>query len=263
MIPRVVHQIWVGSAPPPQEMLATWQKFCHDRRWSYRLWTDDTDSIFDQVRDKIDAMPELCGKADIMRYVILAELGGVYADADTVVIRPLDDSLLTRDFCAYEHELVRPGLFANTILGFEAQSPIMRDCIEAIATRPVGPAFKFSGPYLLTEAISLNAKRRSMGAKVRDMRALQARHFYPVHWTAAPAPGVHLPRNGRADAAIYTKHVWCSSKAARATADQREGDTRAEMIALVEKMLGIDDESLMFKGRRGLDKDEAQEASTA
>ena len=45
MIPKIVHQIWIGSEPPPLEMMETWQRFCRERGWVYRLWTDERDPL--------------------------------------------------------------------------------------------------------------------------------------------------------------------------------------------------------------------------
>jgi hypothetical protein len=225
-------------------MLDSWQRFCRDHGWTYRLWSDEKDPLFEPLRERIDALNEIPGKADCMRYMILERHGGIYADADTVVVRPFDAELLESDFCAYEHELVRPRLLANTLLGFAPGSDVMRECIEAIAARPPGPAFKYCGPYLLTEVVELHKKRLALGAPGRDVRILPSRHFYPVHWTATPAPGIRAPSNGEPDPQIYTKHVWAGSKDARATPDQLEGNKRAEVIALIERELGIDDESL-------------------
>jgi hypothetical protein len=161
-----------------------------------------------------------------------------------MLIRPLDDNLLMRDFCSFEHELVRPGVFVSTIMGFEPSSPVTQHCIDVLSSHSVGSPSK-RGSALLSEAIRLNHQRALQGVKLRDVRGLPARHFNPVHWTGAPAPGVNRPRNGRADPAIYATHRWHTAAAecnqAHAT---RACVSQAQVIAMVEKIFGIDDESL-------------------
>lgn len=250
MIPRVVHQIWIGSAPPPSTMIASWQQFCNVRRWTHRLWNDEKHALFEPVRGVLDAMSSVGDKAELMRYVILESQGGVYADADTMLIRPLDDNLLMRDFCSFEHELVRPGLFASTIMGFEPSSPVTHHCIDVLSSHSLGSPSK-RGPTLLTEAITLNHQRALRGVKVRDVRGLSARHFNPVHWTGAPAPGVNRPRNGRADPAIYATHRWHTATAECDQAHATPASVKqAQVIAMVEKIFGIDDESLSRRTSR-------------
>jgi hypothetical protein len=251
MIPRVVHQIWIGSTLPPSALIASWQEFCSSRRWAHRLWNDEKHSLFDPVRDVLDAMSTVGEKAELMRYVILENLGGVYADADTMLIRPLDDNLLIRDFCSFEHELVRPRLFAATIMGFEPAGAVTRHCIDVLSSHSLGSPSK-RGSSLLTEAISVNHLRRLRGAKLRDVRALAARHFNPVHWTGAPAPGVNRPRNGRVDPAIYATHRWYTAAASGRAHATPTSVLQPNVIAMVEKIFGIDDESLSRRVTRNV-----------
>ena len=52
---------------------------------------------------------ELNGVADIMRYEILFNEGGIALDADSLCLRPLEDWVLEpAAFAAWEHEHIRP-----------------------------------------------------------------------------------------------------------------------------------------------------------
>jgi len=60
---------------------------------------------------------ELNGVADIMRYEILFNEGGIALDADSLCLRPLEDWVLEpAAFAAWEHEHIRPGLIAAAAL---------------------------------------------------------------------------------------------------------------------------------------------------
>jgi inositol phosphorylceramide mannosyltransferase catalytic subunit len=74
------------------------------------------------------------GVADLMRYEILFEHGGVYVDADSTSVRPLDHWLLTPPlFAVWESEQHRPGLIANGFIGSVPQHPALAAIIRATA----------------------------------------------------------------------------------------------------------------------------------
>lgn len=177
MIPRRLHQIWIGSRPAPTAWLRTWREKHPD--WEYRLWTnDDLVSFPWRCRKQIDAMSEMCGKADILRYEILQRYGGVYIDADSVCVASLDDSFLVHHaFASYEHEILRPGLISNGTIGTEPGAPFLEEILNAIETRELkGRAWESVGPKILTEF-------------AHDLHIYPARVFLPTHLSGVEAPG--------------------------------------------------------------------------
>ena len=116
MIPRIIHQIWLGDQNErPDHMIQTW--IDKNPTWTHMLWTEDNlpplvnGDIFRGAR----CYP---GKADVLRYEILYRHGGFFIDADSVCINPLPDYLTYNDsFCCWENEYVRTGLMANGYLG--------------------------------------------------------------------------------------------------------------------------------------------------
>lgn len=137
-------------------------------------------------------MPEMCGKADILRYEILQHYGGVYVDADSVCVVPFDDGFLTHHaFASYEHETLRPGLVSNGTIGAESGAPFLEEILTAIETRELkGRAWESVGPKLLTEF-------------AHDLYIYPARTFLPTHLSGADAPG---------DAPIYAVQFWGSTR---------------------------------------------------
>src|ERR1700693_985366 len=93
MIPRRMHQIWIGPRPRPSALMNEWQAKHPD--WEYFLWSDFSlgtlDPSLSALMAKIDELP---GKTDILRYHILHAHGGVYIDADTRLVAPLDERFL-------------------------------------------------------------------------------------------------------------------------------------------------------------------------
>lgn len=104
-IPRIVHQIWLGSPPPEKyrEWMTTWMNW---QGWTYRLWTDEDvrcRELYNQeLYDRADNYGE---KSDILRLEILLEHGGMYVDVDFECIRPdtFDALHRTWDFSRLPH----------------------------------------------------------------------------------------------------------------------------------------------------------------
>jgi hypothetical protein len=40
MIPRIIHQIWVGPRQPPTQLIATWHQMAAEFGWEHKLWRD-------------------------------------------------------------------------------------------------------------------------------------------------------------------------------------------------------------------------------
>jgi mannosyltransferase OCH1-like enzyme len=91
-IPKIIHQIWLGSDLPfnYRKLCRSWET--HHPGWKYKLWTDaDASKIKITRRDLYDQATNPGMKSDILRYEILRQYGGVYVDTDFVCIKPLDD----------------------------------------------------------------------------------------------------------------------------------------------------------------------------
>lgn len=94
-IPRHLHMVWVGSAPP------TWARWSADRwrehlpeGWDFTLWDEATTRA--HPHPAMRALPTLAetgqlparGVADLVRLWAVSLHGGVYLDLDTLPIRP-------------------------------------------------------------------------------------------------------------------------------------------------------------------------------
>ena len=130
VIPKVFHQIWIGSKPPPATAAAFGESWLrHHTGWELRLWTDEnvppnlrSECIYRQTTS-------LAQKADILRYEILSRFGGVYIDTDFECLRDIGP-LLTGVSYFFAEEL--PGRPAIGILGSVADHPFSCWCLERI-----------------------------------------------------------------------------------------------------------------------------------
>jgi mannosyltransferase OCH1-like enzyme len=158
MIPKKLHFIWIGDqSKKPVACIDTWIKANPD--YEVKIWgNDDVQGVNWKNYNKLHDMlikKDFAGASDVMRYEILYEHGGIYVDADTYCIKPLEDWLLDCEaFACWEQELVRNNLVANTVIGGAPKAEVWKMCIDAVATKDCTEkklAWMITGPALLTE----------------------------------------------------------------------------------------------------------------
>jgi GT2 family glycosyltransferase len=204
MIPKIIHQLWIGPKPPPTKMMDTWR----DKhpgyeyiRWSEREITERGLPL--SCMNRINEMEEINGKADIIRWEILYHYGGIFLDADSICIEPFDDLLLNdvKCFAGWENEQCRAGLAATGTMAFPPKHPLVRECIEWIQQNDVSVqrtgkrAWMSVGPLLLTNI--LNTKKHT------DMTIYPSYYFLPEHFT-----GLQYNGHGR----VFAFQEWGSTK---------------------------------------------------
>jgi inositol phosphorylceramide mannosyltransferase catalytic subunit len=104
MIPRLIHQTAKTADIPPR-----WREFQRRVRelhpeWTYKLWTDEDNLAFVKAEfpdflDIFQKLPRNIMRADVIRYLLLYRLGGLYLDLDYEMLKSFD---LT------EHDIVLP-----------------------------------------------------------------------------------------------------------------------------------------------------------
>lgn len=202
-IPKIIHQLWIGPKPAPTVLMDTWKEKHPD--FTYIRWTEkeiiDRKMIF-RCQDKIDDITEINGKADIMRWEILYKYGGIFIDADSICISPIDNTLLnTKSFAGWENEEVRTGLIATGTMGFPLKHKIVKMAIDTILNNEVSyektgkMAWETVGPMLLTNVY--NTLRPS------DFTIFPSYYFLPSHFTGHVYKG-----HGK----IYAYQEWGSTK---------------------------------------------------
>jgi mannosyltransferase OCH1-like enzyme len=132
-IPRILHQTWKTENVPArwQEARRSW--LAAHPGWEHRFWTDD--DLDRLVRTRAPglyplwrAYPWDIQRVDSARYLMLHELGGVYADLDLICLRPLDDLL--------DHDLVlartRPLGLTNALMMSRPGHPLMKSALDRL-----------------------------------------------------------------------------------------------------------------------------------
>ena len=106
-IPKIIHQIWIGPKPLPDQYKEFSQKMIEMHPdWEYHLWGNEIftgiykEDKFLQNYIKDPVLYKWAYISDRVRLLLLRDFGGVYVDVDAKPIRPFDIIL---DKCSDEH----------------------------------------------------------------------------------------------------------------------------------------------------------------
>jgi hypothetical protein len=103
MIPKIIHQTYRDhDALPEIYALCERQITALHPEYEYKFWTDDDmytfmRSEFPTYWSKFAALPRVIMQIDMFRYFLMYKYGGVYADLDYYVLRPLDGLLVDKE----------------------------------------------------------------------------------------------------------------------------------------------------------------------
>ena len=122
-IPKIIHQLWIGTKPAPTKLMETWKDM--NPGFEYIRWNETeiaNRNIIFHCQNRINEMVEINGKADIIRWELLYKYGGVYRDDDSMCIEQIDDVLMNcKSFEGWEQEELRSGLIETGTMGFTSK----------------------------------------------------------------------------------------------------------------------------------------------
>jgi inositol phosphorylceramide mannosyltransferase catalytic subunit len=180
-IPKIIHQIWLGSNVPEkyQVFLDSWKKFHPD--WTYNLWTD-RDMISGKyflMSDKevalFDSIQNMGQKSDFLRYHLLNRFGGLYIDTDFECLKPFD-MLDGIDFYTGIGYPAVPELYIGLIACTPAH-PIIKHVVNSMTEIRQGGwrnIFETTGSYFFTRCFFDKVNESTDGVV-----AMPTDYFYP------------------------------------------------------------------------------------
>ena len=201
LIPKSLNFIWVGNPElQPDACIRTW--IDQHPGWSVRVWGNDDLAkriwatgrhVQTMIRER-----QWCGVADLMRWELLLEFGGVFLDADSVCLSSLPEEFLEGEaFACWENELDRPGLIATGYLGAGPGNPLIARIVQELVETPsvVGQeAWMATGPKRLSDAWRRYGYDR--------LTILPSHYFIPRHYSGRVYQGGGL---------VYADQFWGST----------------------------------------------------
>jgi len=164
VIPKIIHQIWLGSELPEKfkPLVKSWEKM--HPHWEYHLWDDEAvkhHQFFSYRLEKLFEKATNYGmKSDILRIDLLYQYGGVYIDIDFECLKPLDPLHHTPSCKFYSALLGKDGVIANAFIGSVPKHIILRALLhkfqriqqtECLSAQDV---MQLTGPYAFTQVIN-------------------------------------------------------------------------------------------------------------
>ena len=146
-IPHILHLVatWEGGSAPENtiEWIRSWER--HNPTWDIWLWTAEAARMlvakkWPHYLSIYDGYPQELFRADAIRYIIIYEYGGIYADLDMECLKPLDPiadthtCLLSQDPEAhrvFEYKSITPFL-TNAFMACQAGHPLFKTIIEKL-----------------------------------------------------------------------------------------------------------------------------------
>jgi len=161
-IPKIIHQIWLGSPFPDKYKILTdrWQEMHPD--WTLILWDDDKIKNFGLTNQWMyDNTYNPASKSDVARYEILYSYGGVYVDTDFYCCKNLND-LLYLDFFGYAagsyDKSAIPASLPQSLFGCSQGNELLANVIRHIAQQSnvphsIADIIQITGPDMFTREI--------------------------------------------------------------------------------------------------------------
>jgi mannosyltransferase OCH1-like enzyme len=211
----LVHQIWIGHKPAPEEWMATVRDFCRNYGHTYILWGNNEIKNLDL--SKYTGLQELmdeyehhensykyAGQADVLRTVILYEYGGIYIDADSVIVNPsrLDRFLHDMSSKIYYGSENKEGLIANGVIGCPKGHAYMKQCLDFMPVfaeeNKEKAVWERTGPHFVTRAYT-KYKDQYPG----EIEVVPTHYFYPEDWHGTNTMDAHIGKTFDPDTMMF------------------------------------------------------------
>ena len=207
VIPQVFHFIWLGAPMKPahQRNIDLWGKL--HPKWEIRLWTMDSLAKSGLTMYNKDQWAKFSRgarqAADILRYEIIYQYGGIYVDVDFEPLRSLEPILHgVQAFVAHESEpFVCNGIF-GAVPGHELSERLVMGLESSMITFQNGTVNQQTGPYHMTRQIDAMREEGKTTMKL-GFETFAPHVFFPYAWYEKD-PGAPY------DSLAYTVHHFRS-----------------------------------------------------
>jgi inositol phosphorylceramide mannosyltransferase catalytic subunit len=206
MIPKIIHQIWVGPKKEPVKWTNT-IKIDYIRKYpeyEYKLWNesniDELFTDFPNIKIIYNLEKTWHGKADILRYLILYYYGGIYIDADSVWINDKNFDELIDNSCGFFvcNEPNKELLLAIGVIGTYKTNPVFLSILNHISSYIVSKSGVIKPKYYINKRIEYGVCATTgpiifnRYVKNVPITIFPTHYFYPITWHGITDSDYHL-----------------------------------------------------------------------
>ena len=190
VIPKKIHQIWIGNEPLPihKKLYTKSFKKIHPS-WQYKLWnnndiTEDNFPLTFSYITKVlnsDVKGKFAKAADLMRYEILFHQGGFYFDTNIELLQDIEKYIpnfenyafiLCHELPKFDKKWISNGFFACPKNNKYIQNILSKNVLDKIDFTDM--ACNCTGPKLFATCFS--------DINFCNIKLLHSEAIYPVHW---------------------------------------------------------------------------------
>ena len=145
MIPKIIHQVWIGPKPIPEYCLSYMQTWKDNHPgYEFKFWNNNNlPELPSKVKEQFDRYGEKekwAFQCDVLRLYLINKFGGVYVDVDYESYRNIDDLLVKKMFFVIRYP--ESHWIPNSVFGSEPNNPIFTYIIENMKKQAMhGPIF--------------------------------------------------------------------------------------------------------------------------
>lgn len=239
------------------------KKFAEENGYEYHLWTETNESELPwSMEPGLRALyrsfgSQLAGKADLIRLVALYKYGGIYIDADTVILKPAKfaeflEANKAKAFFGWEDlsekKLKKLGgslgeglermrrLIANGTIGATERNPFIKKLLARVVEHATvqekgEEVWRRVGPVFVTRIW------KEVGPSSEEVKVYPMRYFYPKDWHGIRDPEMHKKVRIPGESMLFqygytTNHFDRIFKRRAAAASTRRVKSRGRRVSL-------------------------------
>lgn len=208
-IPHIIHQTYKDELIPPAyvDYVKSFPKL--NPEWQYYFWTDESARKLIKERHPYllhmwDTYYNPMNRADALRYVVLYEFGGVYADIDFECLRPLD-RVTFKYACIFptepfEQATLRfntPYVITNALMMCRPKHPFIKQMMENLPFyHPFSDQLDVAGPTYVTHHFLIYNKFNATDYyRIEENKESNSPYFYKGSLAEEDANAVYIPNS--------------------------------------------------------------------
>lgn len=215
MIPKIIHQIWIGPKPEPIKWTNTIKidYISKHPEYEYKLWNEaNIEELFidfPNIKIIYDLETTWNGKSDLLRYLILYYYGGIYIDADSVWINDKNFDELIDGSCGFFAAKEYADNLVGGVIGTYKNNEVFVKILKHIESYIISKNGTIK-PEQYTNKRKIYGVCKTIGpiifnhfAKNEKITVFPTHYFYPISWHGITDTDYHLKNELPKDSFLF------------------------------------------------------------